>query len=56
MDTATGILAAAWADRCLVNPISQFSLGKGSRPIRDYAGLLGLIRPYWEDMAPEQQL
>ena len=32
-------------------------MGKGSqdnpvRPDRDYYGLLGLIAPYWEDLAP----
>ena len=40
-----------------VNRISHESLGKGSpgnpiRPMGDYWGLLGLMRAYWEDLAP----
>ena len=42
---------------CLGFHGSHKSLGKGSqgnsiRPIRDHQGLLGLLRPYWEDLAP----
>ena len=39
---------------------SHFSLGKGSqgtpiRPIRDYEGLLGLLRACWEELAPRPE-
>ena len=50
-----GVFRQVWS--CCYDQIGVESLGKGSqanprRPIRDYSGLLGLIRPYWEDLAP----
>ena len=36
------------------NHINHFSQGKGSQgsPIRDYSGLLGLVKAYWVALAP----
>ena len=53
--TSSNTQSSSYCDLFLIQAIRAWGRGakrNPTRPIGDYSGLLGRVRPYWEDLAP----